>query len=316
MRQSALTIRFRAGLFPIFSLLFLFFLVGCDKINFFTPKKGQDTTPQPMTVKGTVIAKINNTPITLEQLDDEVKVYNDQIKDKPNETQITTRDQKINYLKTQMVRRALLYQEALDRGLDRKEEVSQLLEKLKEEVLLRALGQEEANKIDVSDQEIEDYYNNYKKVGRTLLFVIKEPEERQMREIVVNTESEAKDILIQLLQGADFATLARDRSKSASAKDGGDLGFIAPGKKSVQFDTVAFSDALEVGKVSSIFKCPDGYYIIRLEAKRGGKEKSLSDMREQIKGEIAFLKQQKSIDDLITKLSRQAKIEIYEGEIK
>jgi parvulin-like peptidyl-prolyl isomerase len=130
------------------------------------------------------------------------------------------------------------------------------------------------------------------------------------------TEAEAKDILIQLLQGQDFATLAKERSKSASAKDGGDMGFIQKGKASAQFDAAVFSDSLETGKISSIFKGPEGYYIIKLEAKRGGKEKSLSEMWEDIKRGLTFLKQQQAIEDLIGKLSRDAKIEIYEGEIK
>ena len=72
------------------------------------------------------------------------------------------------------------------------------------------------------------------------------------------------------MQGGDFATLAKDHSKTPSAKNGGDLGFIAKGKKSAQFDQVAFSGALEVGGISSIFKSPDGYCVLKLEAKKGG----------------------------------------------
>jgi len=208
-----------------------------------------------------------------------------------------------------MVRRALLYQEALDRGLDRNETVLRVLEKNKRDLLVVELIREEVDKIEVSSKEIEDYYNAYKEQ-------LKEPEERNIREIVVPTEQEAKDILIQLLQGADFATKALERSKSSSAKDGGDLGFIQKGKKSLQFDAVAFSDSLEVGKISSIFKGPDGYYIVKLEAKRGGKQKSLSEMWDDIKRGLTFLKQQDRIDNLVSKLSREARLEFYEGEIK
>jgi len=122
--------------------------------------------------------------------------------------------------------------------------------------------------------------------------------------------------LIQLLQGGDFATLAKEKSRSASSKQGGDLGFISKGKKFAQFDEVAFSDTLDVGRISNIFKGPDGYYIIKLEAKKGGKQKSLSELWDDIKRGLTFLKQQQRIEELIGKLSRDAKIEIYEGEIK
>lgn len=287
-------------------------LASCEKIPFLSMKNPVSQKPQEATaipVKGTVIAKVNNLPLTLEDLNDEIETYNAMVpQDKP-ELKITTREQKVNYLKNELVRRILLYQEALNRGLDRKEEVRKALEKTKMDLLVVELVREEAEKIDVSSKEIEDYYNNYK--GE-----LKEPEERHLREIVVSTEAEAKDILIQLLQGAEFANLAKERSKSASAKDSGDLGFIAKGNKFIQFDAVAFSDTLDVGNVSNIFKGPEGYYIIKLEAKRGGKQKSLTEMWDDIKRGLTFVKQQQRVEELIGKLSREAKLEISEGEIK
>jgi len=295
-------------IFPSLCFFILSLLIGCDKIGISKPKLKEAFTPS-VAVKGTVIAKVNNQPITLEDLDKEVEAYNSIVPEDKPEAKITTRDKKIDYLKNEMVRRTLLYQEALNRGLDRNEDIVQALEKTKQDLLVMELVRKEAEKVEVSSKEIEDYYNNYKDQ-------LKEPEERQVREIVVGSEQEAKDILIQLLQGTDFSTLAKDRSKSASAKNGGDLSFIRQGQKSAQFDAVVFSDSLDVGKISSIFKGPDGYYIVKLEAKRGGKQKSLNEMWDDIKRGLTFLKQQKKIEDLLGKLSRDSKLEFYEGEIK
>lgn len=297
-------------LFIILSSLLLA-ITGCDKIKSMINPKKQVTrkAESAITVKGTLIAKVNNIPVTLEDMNEEIEAYNSMVPaDKP-EQKITTREQRINYLKTQMVRRLLLYQDAMDKGLDRKEEVIKAIDKTKQELLVMQLLRQEADSVDVSSKEIEDYYNTYKEQ-------LKEPEERQIREIVVATEPEAKDILIQLLQGGDFTALAKDRSKSASAKDGGDLGFLATGKKFPQFDAVAFSDTLEVGKTSNILKGPDGYYLLKLEAKRGGKEKTLTEMWDDIKRGLVFLKQQQKIEDTVGKLSRDAKLEFYESQIK
>ena len=296
-------------LFSIFGLFFMG-LFGCDKLNLFPASKPQTKAAAPETVvKGTVVARINNMPITLEDLNQEVEAYNSMVPvDKP-ELKITTREQKIDYLKKEMVRRYLLYQNASDKGLDRNEDVLKAMQKTKMELLVVELIKQEAQNVDVSSKEIEDYYNTYKEQ-------LKEPEERQVREIVVATEQEAKDILVQLLQGADFATLAKDRSKDASAKNGGDLGFVQKGKNSEQFDGVSFAANLDVGGISSIFKSPQGYTIVKIEAKRGGKQRSLSEMWEDIKRGLTFLKQQQKIEDLIGKLSREAKLEFYEGEIK
>lgn len=295
-----------------FIIAFSMVCAGCDKIPF--PGKGKATLPAKTTttvaaVKGTVIAKINNVPVTLQDLNEEIESYNTMVPaDKP-ELKITSREQKTSYLKNEMVRRMLLYQNALDKRLDTKEEVLNVLEKTKMDLLVMQLVKDEAEKVDVSSKEIEDYYNTYKDR-------LRDPEERSMREIMVTSEPEAKDILIQLLQGADFATLAKDRSKAPSAKNGGDVGFIKREAKFAQYDNAAFADSLEVGKFSNIFKGTDGYYILKLEGKRGGEQKSLNALWDDIKRGLTFLKQQKKIEDLVSKLSQDAKLEFYEGEIK
>ena len=286
-------------------------ILGCDKIGNAASKKEKKETsvlhvPQ---VKGPLAAKVNNIPIALADLNQEIEVYNANLPEDGSEKKITTRDEKLNFLKNEMVRRMILYQAALDKGLDRDENVAKALEKTKIQLLVLELMRQSAQKVDVSSKDVEEFYNTYKEQFR-------EPEERKIQEIVVATEPEAKDILIQLLQGADFSGLAKASSIAATAKNNGDLGFIKKGVKSSQFDAIAFSDSLQVGKTSNIFQVPEGYAIIKLEAKRGGKQKLLSEAWEDIKEGLTYLKQQQAVDDLIGKLSRDAKIEIYEEQIK
>jgi peptidyl-prolyl cis-trans isomerase C len=288
-------------------------IIGCDKISdMMKPKKKEVVSALVVTpaVKGTVIAKVNNLPLTLEELNQEVDAENSMVnKDRP-EDKITTRDQKIKYLKERLIRRVLLFQEAKNRGLERKEEILQALEKTKQDLLVVELVRQEAEKVDVASSEIEEYYNTYQAQ-------LKDPEERRIREIGVSSEQEAKEVLIQSLQGTDFAAMARERSKLASAKDGGDLGYLKPNVKSAQFNAMAFSSSLEKGQTSNIFKNSDGYYyIVKIEDIRGGAQKTLTEMWEDIKRGLTFLKQERKIEDLISKLSGSAKIEIYEGEVK
>jgi len=290
---------------------FLFFsLLGCDKLGLMNLSKsvggsmGSNYAP-----KGPIVAKVNGMSISLEDLDYYIEIANSQVPDTEPQNKIKTREQKITFLKDTVVRRVLLYQEGLRKGLDKQPDVAGALEKIRMGLVLDAFAKEEEKSVNVSSKDVEDYYNTYKEQ-------LKEPEERNIREIALSSEQEAREVLIQLLQGADFATLAKERSKAASAKDGGDLGFISRDKKFKQFDAVAFSDSLEVGKTSSIFKGPDGYYIIKLEAKRGGKQKSLSEMWDDLKRGLTFVKQQQNLDDVINKLNLKAKIDINEGQIK
>lgn len=292
------------------TLLMIFIISGCQK------KTSPQATPPPADVpavapaaevKGTVIARINNYPITLEDLNAEINSFNAEMPDKSTE-KIDTRDKKISYLKEGLVRKIILYQAALKRGLDKKEEIQKALENFKQSILVAELVREETANIEPTPQEIEDYYNQFKDQ-------MKEPEERRVREIVVSSEQEAKDLLIELLKGADFTATAQEKSIAASKNKGGDLGYIKQGSKFTQFDEMVFSPTLEVGKTTNYFKGPDGYYIVKLEDKRGGKAKSLRELQDDIKKGLTFLKQQQKIEDLIGKLNQETKTEIYEAEV-
>lgn len=83
----------------------------------------------------------------------------------------------------------------------------------------------------------------------------------RVRQIVVKTEQEARDILAQLRNGADFTELARMRSIDPSAAAGGDLGYFGPGDMLPEFERAAM--ALQVGEVSGVIKTDLGYHVIK-----------------------------------------------------
>ncbi len=299
-------------LIPAFSLILVCF-AGCDRLPFTFVRKVEvpslEEAKRPF-VTGIVVAKVNGYPITLEDLEEEVERYNSEIPPDQADQRITTPEQKLNYLKNELIQRILLYEEALNRRLDRDPEVQKVLEKTKIQMLVFQLMKEELGKINISSADIENYYNRLPAEYK------KEPEERKLREVVVRSQAQAKDLLIRLLQGEDFSGLARQYSVSSSAKEGGDLGAVKPGDKFKEFDEAVFSGALDVGQVSNYFKGPDGYYyIVKVEAKFGGKQRSLSEMWDDLKTLLTISKQQEMVNDLVGNLSRNAKIEIEEDRI-
>ena len=80
--------------------------------------------------------------------------------------------------------------------------------------------------------------------------------------ILVDTEQQAKDILAQLEQGADFQQLAKKHSTCPSKSQGGDLGEFRQGDMVPAFDKVVFSGELlkPLGPVKTQF----GYHIIKV----------------------------------------------------
>ena len=81
---------------------------------------------------------------------------------------------------------------------------------------------------------------------------VKNEEEVHARHILVPTEDEAKAILAQLKGGADFAALAKEKSKDPGAAEGGDLGYFTKEQMVPEFAEVAFK--LDKGQLSDPVK--------------------------------------------------------------
>ena len=215
------------------------------------------------------------------------------------------------YLNDELVRRYLLYLEAKARRVDEQPKVREMLRSVEINILANQLLQNEIGNLTVTSSEVEDFYNLYKDQYR-------QEEERKIREIMVGTEAEAKDVLIELLKGGDFAALATQRSRSASASAGGDLGFIKRGQRGPDFtgfDEIVFSRSLNIGQTSNIFKGKDGYYIIKLEVIKGGQARLLSEVWDEIKRNVLFLKQQQKLQDITNGLLKKTKVTIYDNKI-
>jgi len=127
--------------------------------------------------------------------------------------------------------------------------------------------------------------------------------EVRARHILVPTEEEAKAIKAELEKGADFAKLAKEKSKDPGAADGGDLGFFTKEQMVPEFSAVAF--ALEPGKISDPVKSQFGWHIIKVEEARDRKPPDF----EQVKGQIQNFVVRKAQADYVTKLRAEAKVE-------
>ncbi len=304
----------------IFILCSLLLVYGCEKIPFFGKEKPKPEV-QPPIVRGTVIAKVDDLLITLEELNLHLDVFNASIDlredlsaEEKKVAKIDTHEKKVSYVKEILIRQRVLYQAALDRGLDHKEEIVEILERDKIAILAREMQNEIIKNIDVSSTEIEQVYEESKEL-------FKEPEIRRIREIVTKTEEEAREVLIELYQGTDFTLLAKTRSIANSAEAGGSLGEIKKGDRGEEFfafDEIAFSPTLLKDSIAGPFKGPEGYYIIKVEEIKEGKQVSLTDAWEMIKGLLLRNKQKEELDRFYSRLLQSGKIrvDIYEKEIK
>jgi peptidyl-prolyl cis-trans isomerase C len=130
----------------------------------------------------------------------------------------------------------------------------------------------------------------------------KEPEVRA-RHILVETEDEAKAVIADLKKGADFAELAKTKSKDPGSADGGDLGYFTKDQMVPEFSEVAFK--LDKGQLSDPVKSQFGWHVIKVEDKREREPPEFDKVKDQLESYLV----RRSQADLITKLRAEGKIE-------
>ncbi|WIV19935.1 peptidylprolyl isomerase [Paenibacillus polygoni] len=127
----------------------------------------------------------------------------------------------------------------------------------------------------VTDEDISTYYEENKDSFAT-------PEQVRASHILVATKEEAEAIKKELDGGADFAALASEKSTdTASATNGGDLGFFGEGQMVEEFEKAAFS--LEINEISEPVKSDHGYHIIKKTDYKEAANPTLEDKKEDIR---------------------------------
>jgi peptidyl-prolyl cis-trans isomerase SurA len=112
----------------------------------------------------------------------------------------------------------------------------------------------------------------------------------------------------QLRQGADFAELAREHSKDATAKEGGDLGTLKRGELAQDVESQILS--LQPGEVSKPFRSALGYHIFKLESKDSLEGEGLKRARAQIRDILFREKYQARLDAWLKEIKTRAVIEV------
>ena len=140
--------------------------------------------------------------------------------------------------------------------------------------------------------------------------LVQEPEQVHAAQIVVKELDQAKEIRAKLREGAKFADLARERSLSADAKDGGDLGWFPRGVMPRQFDEVAFS--LGPGQISDVVSTDYGFHVFKVLERRPARKKDLARVRAEVERRLLRGKQEQAQTDFVIQLRSKAAVRINE----
>ena len=130
----------------------------------------------------------------------------------------------------------------------------------KEMIIQRVQRGKVGREVDITEQELDGFLATEGAVKELSpeLFV---------RQILVSDQNKANSLLMDIENGADFANLAKENSTSSNASSGGEMGW-----RNLADLPSLFADALKnkkKGYISPPLKGGSGYFILKLEDKRG-----------------------------------------------
>ncbi|PYJ30483.1 MAG: peptidylprolyl isomerase [Verrucomicrobia bacterium] len=164
----------------------------------------------------------------------------------------------------------------------------------------------------VSPTKIEDYYRKHHEEFTT-------KEQIKLRMIMISGQKDtasapaqkalAEEVLGRLASGAEFDRTAQVYSEDSTRDNGGDWGWIERNTLAAPLEKFAFN--MPVGRISNIIEYAGNYYILKVEDKRGGTTRSLSEARSDIEKKLLQVEAQGIQERWIASLRAKAYIKTF-----
>ncbi|WP_027626665.1 peptidylprolyl isomerase [Clostridium lundense] len=242
-----------------------------------------------------VLAVLNGREITQRELDETILKF-------PQERQSYLRTEEgRKQLLDEIVNFELIYNYAKDNNMEADKDYALQMERAKKEILTQVAIAKLLSQVKVSEEELENYYNNNKNM------FMKE-ETISAKHILVDTLDKANDVIKCINEGMTFEEAANKYSKCPSKSSGGNLGEFGKGRMVPEFEKAAFS--LEVGVISAPVKTQFGYHIIKIESKNPASIIPLDEIRNDIRIQLLQQNQKKRYMEFTNELKNKYSVEI------
>ncbi len=197
----------------------------------------------------------------------------------------------------------MLYRWAKEKGLDRKKETRDFLQRVEKNILAgKALESAMKEQVRVGDKDLITYYEANKEK-----YLV--PERARISQILVKDEEAARAVLEKLKEGEKFEDLAGSLSgdKDSKEKKGEIEGWVEKGKyiPGIGYDPEIFGVIFSTpaGETADKYvKSKSGYHIIKVREREPARQKEFSEVRDDILRELKSKKaeevQQKLFQDL------------------
>ncbi len=277
----------------------VFSLTGCD---LFSPSKkdakkvtAEQVVAPPLAIVNEegplstdTVARVGSWKLSTNEFNERLKLLKQGLPDF-NEKDPQTKATVLN----ELIRQQLLVKDAEDSEIGSKKDIKDAVEDFRRTLLVQELANRITKDIAATSEEAQEYYNKNKE-----LFL-----KWKVRQIVVADEAAAKALLVQILQGGDFAVLAKEQSKDKTASEGGLIADVAAAPAETQ-KVVA---PLDTGGTSSVFKGPGGFTIVHVDEK---KLEDFSIVKKDLVSGLTLRKQQTAILEHIDRLAKKTKVDV------
>ncbi|MEA4825088.1 MAG: peptidyl-prolyl cis-trans isomerase [Clostridium sp.] len=218
-----------------------------------------------------VLAKVNGREITEADIQLAVQKF-------PREKQsFLLSEQGKQQLLEQLVSFELYYNYGKEVGMENLEEFKERLAIVEREILTQMAIEKVINEVEVTDKEVEEYYEANKEMFKTGDTVV-------ASHILVDSEELAKEVMVKINGGLAFEEAAEKYSTCPSKAQGGNLGRFGRGQMVPEFEEAAFK--IEVGVLSEPVKTQFGYHLIKVEDKQEASVRPFNEVKDMIKSQI------------------------------
>ena len=229
-----------------------------------------------------IVANVNNEDISLETMIHAMNELPPEIQSQPFMSYYEDLLERVIDIK-------LFAQEGKKMKLDEEPSVRAAIDFVIEKVLMQAFLSKYVQE-NIKEENLKASYNN---------FIADETsrEEIKASHILMDTESEAIDVINMLNDGDNFAELAKNKSTGPSGPSGGDLGWFKRGQMVPPFEKAAFSlnkNEITQRPVQTQF----GWHVIKIFDKRIPEAPSYESMKNKLIQDLERKIVSKKIQDL------------------
>jgi peptidyl-prolyl cis-trans isomerase SurA len=168
------------------------------------------------------------------------------------------------------------------------------------------------SKVSVSDADVQGYYERHMQTANLqvrashIFLAIPEGADAATTQ---EKEKQAQLLLRRAQSGEDFSRLAREYSEdTATRAEGGDLGWFGKDILPKPIEELVFS--MKVDEIRGPVRADRGFHVIKLLGRRAQDPKPLSEVRDQIRGQLRQREMERQTKNFLTELRKRILVDI------